>query len=66
PALWSVSEVIDWLRSRDIDENVCTVFRDHEVSGDVLLALDVDILKTELGISSLGKRLQIVDAIAEL
>ena len=39
---------------------------EHEISGDVLLELDVSILKEEMGITAFGKRMRIANAIVEL
>jgi SAM domain (Sterile alpha motif) len=37
-----------------------------EITGDVLLELDVNLLKTEFGITAFGKRTRIANAISEL
>lgn len=42
------------------------MYIEHEISGDVLLELDSNILKTELEIHAFGKRTRIVKEIAEL
>ena len=39
---------------------------EHEITGDVLLDLDVNLLKSELEITAFGKRMRIANAIAEL
>jgi len=39
---------------------------EQDITGDVLLELDVDLLKTEIGIIAFGKRKRIANAIAEL
>jgi SAM domain (Sterile alpha motif) len=39
---------------------------EHEITGDVLLELDVGILKEELNITAFGKRMRIANAILEL
>lgn len=39
---------------------------EHEITGDVLLDLDVNLLKSELEIHAFGKRMRIANAIAEL
>lgn len=54
-----------------MDEIALTVRRwslcvEQEISGDVLLELDVDLLKTEIGILAFGKRKRIANAITEL
>ena len=66
PADWNVDEVIDWLRSKGFDEDSCKKFAEQEITGDVLLDLDVSVLKSEIGIIAYGKRMRIANAIAEL
>lgn len=43
-----------------------TPLAEQEITGDVLLELDQNVLKTEIGIVAFGKRARIVNAIAEL
>ncbi|KAJ8489269.1 hypothetical protein ONZ51_g3007 [Trametes cubensis] len=66
PSEWSVEEVIEWLKSKGFDQGVCDKFIEQEITGDVLLELDANILKTEIGIAAFGKRVRIVNAITEL
>ncbi|THG96991.1 hypothetical protein EW026_g4932 [Hermanssonia centrifuga] len=66
PSEWTVEEVVDWLRSKGFDQSVCDRFIEQEITGDVLLELDANILKSELGIIAFGKRVRIVNAITEL
>jgi SAM domain (Sterile alpha motif) len=66
PAEWTVEEVVDWLRSKGFDEAVCDKFAEQEITGDVLLELDLAILKSEIGIVAYGKRMRIANAIADL
>lgn len=66
PSEWTMDEVIEWLRSKGFDEGVVEKFIEQEITGDVLLELDANILKTEVGIPAFGKRVRIVNAIAEL
>jgi hypothetical protein len=66
PADWSVNQVVDWLRSKGFDDAVCDKFTEQEITGDVLLELDVAVLKSEIGIAAYGKRIRISNAIAEL
>lgn len=66
PAEWTVEEVVDWLRSKGFDEAVCGKFAEQEITGDVLLELDLAILKSEIGIVAYGKRIRIANAIADL
>lgn len=42
------------------------IFSEQEITGDVLLEIDVNVLKTEIGIVAYGKRVRIANAIAEL
>lgn len=41
-------------------------FAEQDITGDVLLELDLDLLKTEIGITAFGKRKRIANAIKEL
>ncbi|KAH9987791.1 hypothetical protein BJV77DRAFT_1024192 [Russula vinacea] len=59
PVEWTVEEVVEWLRSKGFDEV-------QEITGDVLLELDLAILKSEIGITAYGKRIRIANAIADL
>ncbi|TFK28998.1 hypothetical protein FA15DRAFT_700565 [Coprinopsis marcescibilis] len=63
---WTVDEVVDWLKSKGFDQDVCDKFTEQEITGDVLLELDVNVLKTEIGIAAFGKRMRIANAITEL
>ncbi|KAG6887274.1 hypothetical protein C0995_016498 [Termitomyces sp. Mi166 len=66
PSEWDVGEVVEWLKGRGFDPDVCEKFTEQEITGDVLLELDVNLLKTELGIMAFGKRMRIANAITEL
>ncbi|GJE87501.1 hypothetical protein PsYK624_035840 [Phanerochaete sordida] len=66
PSEWTMEEVIEWLRAKGFDEGVVEKFIEQEITGDVLLELDANTLKVELGIQAFGKRVRIVNAIAEL
>jgi hypothetical protein len=46
--------------------NARLLVAEQEITGDVLLELDANLLKTELGIMAFGKRVRISNAIAEL
>lgn len=50
---WSVSEVGDWLATLGLGEYKAK-FATHHISGAVLPLLSKDVLKSELGIPSLG------------
>lgn len=65
PACWTVQETVDWLRSKGFEDAVCRRFVEEEIAGDALLNLDVNKLKTEVGIVAYGKRVRIESAIAE-
>ncbi|KAG1735024.1 hypothetical protein EDB19DRAFT_1638619 [Suillus lakei] len=66
PSEWSVEEVVDWLKSKGFGQDVCDKFIEQEITGDVLLELDINLLKAEIGIVAFGKRVRIANAIAEL
>ncbi|KAF8885751.1 hypothetical protein BD779DRAFT_1532251 [Infundibulicybe gibba] len=66
PSDWTVDDVVDWLKTKGFDESVCEKFIEQEITGDVLLALDVNLLKSEIGIMAFGKRLRIANAITDL
>lgn len=66
PNDWGVEQVVEWARSKGWDEaSVVSKFQEHEISGDVLLEMDINILK-EIDISAFGKRFQVANAIKEL
>ncbi|KAJ7269414.1 hypothetical protein B0H12DRAFT_1095698 [Mycena haematopus] len=66
PSEWTVDEVVEWLKSKGFDEDVCDKFTEQEITGDVLLDLDVNLLKTEIGVMAFGKRMRIANAIVDL
>ncbi|KIK57636.1 hypothetical protein GYMLUDRAFT_75254 [Collybiopsis luxurians FD-317 M1] len=66
PSEWTVEQVIEWIRSKGFGEDVCEKFTEQEITGDVLLELDVNVLKNEIGIMAFGKRVRIANAIADL
>ncbi|KAI0313113.1 sterile alpha motif/pointed domain-containing protein, partial [Amylostereum chailletii] len=66
PSDWSVEEVVDWLKSKGFDDGVCDKFIEQEITGDVLLELDINVLKSEIGIIAFGKRMRIANAITDL
>lgn len=66
PHEWTVDQVVEWGRSKGWDEaSVVSKFAEHEISGDVLMEMDVNILK-EIEISAFGKRFQVANAIKDL
>ncbi|PFH47127.1 hypothetical protein AMATHDRAFT_50532 [Amanita thiersii Skay4041] len=66
PSEWSVADVAAWLKSKGFDQDVQDRFIEQEITGDVLLELDANLLKTEIGIMAYGKRVRIANAIADL
>jgi hypothetical protein len=64
PASWNVDQVANWLDSVGLS-SVVPEFRKHEITGDVLLDLNITMLK-ELDISSFGRRYHIMQAISNL
>ncbi len=66
PTEWGVDQVVEWARSKGWDEAaVVSKLRNHEISGDVLLEMDINILK-EIDIVAFGKRFQVANGIKEL
>ncbi|EDR12680.1 uncharacterized protein LACBIDRAFT_292707 [Laccaria bicolor S238N-H82] len=66
PSEWTVEEVVEWLKSKGFDQAICDKFIEQEITGDVLLELDVNLLKTEIGVMAFGKRMRIANAITDL
>ncbi|SAM08125.1 hypothetical protein [Absidia glauca] len=64
PEFWDVPQVCAWLESVGL-ENAVDSFVEQEITGDVLLDLNMDTLK-ELGISAYGRRYKIMAAISKL
>jgi len=62
---WSPKEVHAWLLSRGFDAQTANVFLDQEISGDVLMEVDTNMLK-EIGITAFGKRFQLMTAVKNL
>ncbi|KIY43160.1 hypothetical protein FISHEDRAFT_62927 [Fistulina hepatica ATCC 64428] len=63
---WSVEDVVAWLASKGFSSDICEKFIEQEITGDVLIELDTQILKDEIGIMAFGKRVRIANAVAEL
>ncbi|ORZ13651.1 hypothetical protein BCR42DRAFT_377969 [Absidia repens] len=61
---WDVEGVCTWLKSVGL-ENAVDNFVEQEITGDVLLDLNMDTLK-ELGITAYGRRYKIMTAINKL
>ncbi|KAF9168634.1 polar growth protein [Actinomortierella ambigua] len=64
PTTWSIDQVAYWLRWIGF-ESVISSFQDNEISGAILLELNLNNLK-ELDIASFGKRFNIMNAITSL
>ncbi|KAG0367090.1 polar growth protein [Gamsiella multidivaricata] len=64
PSAWSIDQVAYWLRWIGYD-NIIPSFIDNEISGAILLELNLNNLK-ELEINSFGKRFNIMNAITSL
>ncbi|KAK4052151.1 hypothetical protein OIV83_002446 [Microbotryomycetes sp. JL201] len=64
-ATWSVEDVVEWGRQRGFDGLTLSKFEEHEISGDVLLEMDVAMLK-EIDLVAFGRRVHIYNAIKEL
>jgi len=61
---WSVDRVLEWLASMDLS-HLMGVFREHRITGDVLLDLSSDDL-AEVGVHALGDKKRLLRAIASL
>ncbi|GAA5964762.1 hypothetical protein JCM3765_002546 [Sporobolomyces pararoseus] len=65
PLTWSVDDVVEWARQKGFDNLTLGKFAEHEISGDVLLEMDVAMLK-EIDLIAFGRRVHIYNAIKEL
>ncbi|GAA6020104.1 hypothetical protein JCM10207_006256 [Rhodosporidiobolus poonsookiae] len=65
PMSWSVQDVVSWAKGKGFDEMTVGKFEEHEISGDVLLEMDVAMLK-EIDLVAFGRRVHIYNAIKEL
>ncbi|KAJ1660076.1 hypothetical protein IWQ61_000938 [Dispira simplex] len=64
PDTWSIEQVAAWLHQRGFGTFV-PLFVENEISGDVLLDLNLTTLK-ELQVTTFGKRYHLMNAITEL
>ncbi|TPX49412.1 fructose-bisphosphatase [Synchytrium endobioticum] len=64
PDQWSIIDVVHWLESAGFSA-VVGKFQDHEITGDILLDLNLSSLR-ELGVENLGDRINILHSILEL
>ncbi|KAJ7490150.1 hypothetical protein B0H11DRAFT_1651812, partial [Mycena galericulata] len=58
PSEWTLEEVVEWIKSKGFDQDVCDKFIEQEITGDVF--------KTEMFIVASGKRMRIANAILDL
>lgn len=65
-ARWSKEDVRAWVagHSEEMVRSLATQLYDNDVDGELLLQLDQQSLKEELGVTSLGKRKKLLAAIA--
>ncbi|RKP33401.1 hypothetical protein BJ085DRAFT_27605, partial [Dimargaris cristalligena] len=64
PEQWSIEQVAAWLQQQGFG-SLAPIFIENEISGDVLLDLNLTTLK-ELQINTFGKRYHLMNAIIEL
>ncbi|GAA6036685.1 hypothetical protein NBRC10512_003519 [Rhodotorula toruloides] len=65
PMNWNVENVVEWGKQKGFDQLTLSKFAEHEISGDVLLEMDVAMLK-EIDLVAFGRRVHIYNAIKEL
>ena len=63
---WSSKDVDEWLASEGFGEDIRKLFSKQNISGDVLVALTEEDMKTDLGILKLADRRQLTHAIQGL
>ncbi|KAF9896722.1 Adaptor for signal transduction [Lobosporangium transversale] len=61
---WTVDTTGQWLKSNGYEDTV-QIFKDHDITGDVLLELTHDTLK-DMGVTSTGRRIRLLKMITEL
>ncbi|KAI0236902.1 hypothetical protein L0F63_001214 [Massospora cicadina] len=64
PTLWTKVQVVEWLRQVGF-ESVAGLFLEHEITGDILVKLDLNSLK-DIGVLAFGKRFNLNNAINAL
>ena len=64
-AAWSPADVSQYLQSREIPQATCRKFEEQEVTGAILLELEMPMLK-ELELGSFGKRFEVWKEIEHL
>ncbi|KAH9815184.1 hypothetical protein DFH28DRAFT_1057724 [Melampsora americana] len=65
PREWTVADVMEWGKTKGLDEVTISKFSEHEITGDVLLELDTNSLK-EIDLVAFGRRVKVTKAIEEL
>ena len=65
PTLWSVQDVVAWAQHKGYDQTTQDKLLEHEISGDALLAMDINLLK-EIDIHAFGRRFHLANGIKEL
>ncbi|WFC94942.1 hypothetical protein MBRA1_001580 [Malassezia brasiliensis] len=65
PEQWSVEEVLAWARAKGYDPQTIDKLAEHEISGDALLVMDINMLK-EIDIVAFGRRFHLANGIKEL
>ena len=63
---WEPTEVAKWLRMAAYPDRVVNIFMENDISGNVLLDLNNDLLKHDLGFKSFGARHQLMSSINHL
>ncbi|BGP53427.1 hypothetical protein JCM8202v2_000986 [Rhodotorula sphaerocarpa] len=65
PFDWGVDDVVNWGQQKGFDEGILSKFAEHEITGDVLLEMDVHMLK-EIDLVAFGRRVRVYNGIKEL
>merc|ERR1711988_1964989 len=65
PKHWVSTQVVSWVRSRGIPDEVAALFGDHEVDGEDLLSMTKTELR-EVGVNKMGHLMKLAKGIAEL
>jgi len=65
PKHWVSTQVVSWVRSRGIPDEVAALFGDHEVDGEDLLSMTKTELR-EVGVNKMGHLMKLTKGIAEL
>ncbi|WFC98930.1 hypothetical protein MYAM1_001663 [Malassezia yamatoensis] len=65
PEDWTVEQVVAWAKSKKYDQQTIDKLIEHEISGDALLAMDINLLK-EIEIVAFGRRFHLANGIKEL